>query len=139
MAKRKSLFASVARRPSRKPAKLLPRKSDGIPGPTDNPATNFMFADVAIRAGGYLVRRGIEKSFLANRYGKETAKQIVVNKTLGQSLVSLALAQIATRNVPGAVLVGGGALAKTLLARRKSRLAAKLEGDAKLIDQAHGK
>ena len=139
MAKRKGLFEKLARRPSKRPAKLLPKSSEGIPGPSTNPATNFILADVAIRAGSYLARRGVEKGLLANRYGKDTAKGIVINKTLGQSLVSLALARLATRSVPGALVVGGGALAKSLLDRRKSRLHAKREGDAKLIDQSRGK
>lgn len=139
MAKRKGMFEQLARRPSRKASRVLPAKSEGIPGPSDNPATNFLLADVAIRAGSYLARRGVEKNLLASRYGKDTAHGIVLNKTLGQSLISFALARLATRSVPGAVLVGGGALAKSLLDRRKSRLHQKIEGDAKLIDQAHRK
>ena len=138
MAKRKGLFASTARRPSRKPTRLLPSKSEGIPGPSEDPATNFILADIAIRAGSYLARRGVEKSLLANRYGKDTARKIVENKTLGQTLISFALARVATKSVPGALVVGGGALAKALLDRRKSRRRAKAEGDRKLIEQAHG-
>lgn len=138
MARRKGLFESIARRPSRKPSKLLPKRSEGIPGPTENPATNFLMADMVIRAGSYLARRGVEKRLLAGRYGKETAKEIVANKTLKQTLISLVLARVATNSVPGAIVVGGGALAKTLLARRRSRHKAKLEGDAALIDQARG-
>lgn len=139
MAKRKSLFENVARRPLHRPAKPLVKPTEGIPGPSNNPATNFLLADVAIRAGGYLARRGVEKGLLAGRYGKGAAHNIVINKTLGQSLISFALARLATRSVPGALLVGGGALAKSLLDRRKSRLRATVEGDAKLIDQARGK
>lgn len=132
------LFAQIARRPSRKPPRLLPRKSEGIPGPSENQATNFMMADIAIRAGSYLARRGVEKALLAGRYGKETAKEIVANKTLGQTAISFVLARVATRSVPGAILVGGGALAKTLLERRKSRLHSKAEGDLEMLDQARG-
>ena len=138
MAKRSGLFAEVARRPSRKASRILPKKSDGIPGPSENPATNFILADIAIRAGTYLARRGVEKGLLANRYGKDTAKKIVQNKTLGQTLISFALARLATRSVPGAIVVGGGALAKTLLDRRKSRRRAEAEGDRQLIEQADG-
>ena len=138
MARSSGLFARIARRPSRKTSRLLPKKTDGIPGPSEDPATNFMLADIAIRAGSYLARRGVEKGLLANRYGKDTAKKIVQNKTLGQTLISFALARVATKSVPGAVVVGGGALAKTLLDRRKSRRQAKAEGDRKLIEQAHG-
>lgn len=110
----------------------------GMPGPTENPATNLMFADVAIRAGSYVVRRAIEKNMLQSRYGKNTAHQIIANKTLGQTLLSFGLARLATRNLPGAVVVGGGALAKTLLDRSKARHKERRKGDDKLIKQARG-
>ncbi len=138
MGKHQSIFARVARRPSHKPGKLLPKRTDGIPGPSENPATNFVIADVAIRAGSYLARRGVEKGLLAGRYGKDTAHAIVANKSLKHTLFSTLLARVATGSVPGAVLVGGGALAKTLLDRRKNRLNAKAEGDQALLDQARG-
>ena len=138
MAKRKGLFASTARRPSHRPKKPLARKSASVPGPSQNPATNFILADIAIRAGAYLARRGVEKGLLANRYGRDTARDIVANKTMGQTLISLALARVATRSIPGAIVVGGGALAKALLDRRKNRLRAAAEGDRKLLDQARG-
>ena len=109
-----------------------------MPGPTKNPATNLMFADVAIRAGSYVVRRAIEKGMLRGRYGKDTAHQIIENKTLGQTLVSFGLARLATRNLPGAMIVGGGALAKTLYDRSKSKHHERRKGDDKLIRQAQG-
>jgi hypothetical protein len=134
--KRSGLFASTARRPARRPSRVA-KDDRGIPGPSANPATNFILADVAIRAGSYLARRGVERGLLANRYGKDTAHKIVANKSLGQTLISFALARVATRSVPGALVVGGGALVKSLLDRRKSRRHAQAEGDAKLIEQAH--
>ena len=138
MARTRGLLERTARRPSRKPAKVLPKRREGIPGPSENPATNFLLADIAIRAGGYLARRSVEKGLLAGRYGKDTAKKIVQNKSLGQTLISWGLARVATKSVPGALIVGGGTLAKALLDRRKSRLRSKLEGDRALIEQAHG-
>ena len=114
-----------------------PGKTEGMPGPTHNPATNLMVADVAIRAGSYIARRAVEKGLLRGRYGKETAREIVRNKTLGQTLVSFGLAKLATRNLPGALIVGGAALAKTLYDRRRSRSAQRREGDRELIEQAH--
>ncbi|MBO9509999.1 hypothetical protein [Erythrobacter sp. A6_0] len=115
-----------------------PGRTDGMPGPTDNPATNLMMADVVIRAGSYVARRAIEKGILRGRYGKDVAKNIVQNKTLGQSLVSFGLAKLATKNLPGAMIVGGGALVKTLYDRRKSRGGQRREGDRELIEQARG-
>lgn len=114
-----------------------PGKTDGMPGPTDNPATNLLMADVVIRAGSYVARRAIEKGILRGRYGKDVARDIVHNKTLGQSLFSYGLAKLATKNLPGAVIVGGGALVKTLYDRRKSRSSQRREGDRELIEQAH--
>ena len=114
-----------------------PGSTAGMPGPTHNPATNLMMADIAIRAGSYVVRRAIEKGVLRGRYGKDTARKIVQNKTLGQTLVSFGLAKLATKNLPGALIVGGGALAKTLYDRRKGRRQQRSEGDRELIDQAH--
>ena len=60
-----------------------------MPGPTENPATNLMMVDVAIRAGSYIARRSLEKGMLRGRYGKDTAREIVQNKTLGQTLARL--------------------------------------------------
>jgi hypothetical protein len=138
MVKRRSLLNGIARRPLRRPGKALPKRSEGIPGPSDNPATNFIIADVAIRAGSYLARRSVEKGLLAGRYGKDTAHAIVHNKSMKDTLISTLLARVATRSVPGALLVGGGAVAKALLDRRKSRLSAKAEGDQALLEQARG-
>lgn len=109
-----------------------------MPGPTANPATNFIMTDIAVRAGGYLARRSLEKAMLARRYGTPTAGAIVRRKSLRQTLISFVLARVATRSVPGAVIVGGGALAKALLDRRRNRRQAQREGDEKLLEQAHG-
>ena len=46
---------------------------------------------------------------LRGRYGKETAREIVQNKTLGQTLVSFGLAKLATATCPARCIVGGGA------------------------------
>ena len=114
-----------------------PGEPQNMPGPTHNPATNLMMADIAIRAGSYVVRRAIEKGMLRGRYGKSTAKNIVKNKTLGQTLISFGLAKVATKNLPGAMIVGGGALAKTLYDRRQTKKGQRAEGDRDLIEQAN--
>ena len=69
-------------------------------------------------------------------YGKDTAREIVQNKTLGQTLVSFGLAKLATKNLPGALLVGGGAVVKSLYDRRRGQQQRR-EGDRDLIEQAH--
>lgn len=138
MGKAGSIFERIARRPSHKPVKRPRGPAEGIPGPSENPATNFIIADVAIRAGSYLARRGLETGLLAGRYGKDAAHRIVHNKSLKDTLISTVLARVATRSLPGALLVGGGAVAKTLLDRRKSRHRAQAEGDKALLEQARG-
>lgn len=118
--------------------KETPKPSEEVPGPSENPATNIMLADVTIRAGSYILRRSVEKGFLRGRYGRDAARDMIRKKSLGTSLMSFALARIATRNLPGAILIGGGAIAKTLYDRRKGRRKAQRDGDKKLLDRAHG-
>ena len=108
-----------------------------VPGPSDNPATNLIMADVAMRAGSYILRSAVEKGFLRGRYGSDTARDIVANRSLGKTLASFALAKVATRSLPGAALVSGGLFAKTLFDRGKKRRA-RLKGDRELLDQARG-
>ncbi|GAA4042965.1 hypothetical protein [Parerythrobacter jejuensis] len=99
-----------------------------VPGVSPNPATNLIMADIAIRAGSYLVRNSVEKTMLRGRYGKDATRNILENRSIKQNLAAFAAAKMATRSVPGAVAVGGGILLKTLFdmsqkrrARRKGR------------------
>ncbi|QKG70484.1 hypothetical protein [Erythrobacter mangrovi] len=89
--------------------------------PSEDPVSSLILADAAIRAGTYIVRRTVEKGLLRGRYGSEAAREVLANKTLGQTVLSFGLAKLATRSLPGAVIVGGGAVAKTLYDRRKAR------------------
>jgi hypothetical protein len=161
MAKR-GLFERIARRPSHKPTRPSPAKSGEatggvtdavghgvgklvdaasstpgeVPGPSINPATNLIIQDIAMRAGGRMVRHALEKGLLRGRYGGKEAKAIVENRSLVQTLLSGMLARAATRSLPGAALVGGGLLAKTLYDRRKGKRAAKKSGDKSLSRMA---
>ena len=110
--------------------------AEEVSGPSPNPATNLLLADVVMRMGSYVMRYGVERAFLAGRYGKGTAKEIVRGRTIPQSLVAVAIAKLGTRSLPGAALVGAGLVAKTLFDRSQSRRRAKVEGDVKLIKQA---
>jgi hypothetical protein len=112
-----------------------PAPRDDVPGFSPSPASNLVMADIAVRAGTYIMRRSVEKGMLRGRYGNETARQIVRNRPLAHSLASFALAKVATRSIPGAVIVGGGMLAKTLFDRSRSRRARR-EGDRAMIEQA---
>lgn len=100
-----------------------------------NPATNLIIADLALRGGGRLLRHAVERSVLGAKYDKHTAEQLVRGRSMTQTLVGTALARIATRSVPGAILVGGGLLAKALFDRRKGRAAARAEGAREVGEQ----
>lgn len=113
-----------------------PADNADVPGPSTNPATNLIMADIAMRAGTYVLRSAVEKGFLRGRYGKDTASDIVNNKTLKQTAASVVLAKMATRSVPGAVIVGSGVVVKTLFDRSQKRRRAKKAGDKALMDQA---
>ena len=113
----------------------MPGDDKKVAGPSPNPVTNLIMADIGMRAVSYIVRSSVEKGMLRGRYGKQVARDIVNNKTTGQNLASFALAKVATRSVPGALVVGGGIAAKALfdLSRRRR---ARLSGDKAMIDQA---
>jgi hypothetical protein len=103
-------------------------------GPSPNPMTNLIIADVALRGGGRLLRHLVERSVLGIKYPPDKARDIVKGRGMAQTLIGTAVARVATRSVPGALIVGGGLLAKTLYDRSKKRSAAKAEGE-KAIDE----
>lgn len=160
MAGTKGLFERIARRPSHKPARPKPRGEaaggisdaagrgvskvvgaassdpDHVPGPSTNPATNLIIQDIAMRAGGRLMRHAVEKGLLRGRYGGTGAKAIVENRSLVSTLLSGLLARYATRSLPGAAIVGTGLAAKTLYDRRQSKKSAKRAGDKTMSKMA---
>ena len=95
------------------------------PGPGSSPITNLILADVLLRTGERLLRHSVETGVLGQKYdngkAKKTiqAKKILRGRSMAQTLIGAAIARIATRSVPGAIVVGGGLLAKTLYDRRK--------------------
>lgn len=126
----------MARKP-RKPASTNDTSpGDNVPGISSNPATNLLMADIAMRAGTSVLRAVVEKRLLKGRYGTDTARDIVSNRSMKHTIASVAVAKLATKSTPGAVLIGGGLVAKTLFDRSRKRRAAKRAGDAKLLEQA---
>ena len=92
-----------------------------------------MLADIALRTGSLLLRRGIERGILGmGGKSPDAARAIVKGRTLGETLAGAALARLATASVPGAILVGGGMLAKTLYDRKKRQTEATAQGEAAL-------
>lgn len=98
--------------------------ADDFIGPSPNPKTNLILADIALRGGGMLVRQAIERGLLGKKYAPEKASKILKGRTMAETAVGTAIAKLATKSVPGAILVGGGLLAKTLYDRRKGKRAA---------------
>lgn len=126
----------MAKKPT-KPAKQTKDASSAeLPGPSTNPATNLIMADIAMRAGSSLLRSVVEKNFLSAKYDSQTARDIVNNRSLKHTLASVAVSKMATKSVPGAVLVGGGLVLKTLFDRSQKRRKSRRKGEAALAEQA---
>jgi hypothetical protein len=105
-------------------------------GPSPNPATNVLIAEILVRSAGRLFRRSMEKGLLKARFEREQAVAIIEGRGLAHTLISTTVARVATRSVPGALLVGGGLLAKTLFDRSISRRKARRRGNRQLAEQA---
>ena len=114
----------------------LEEVADKAPAPSPNPMTNLIIADLALRGGGQLLRRAVERTLLGVTYSRADAKNLVKGRTMAQSLIGTAIARIATRSVPGAIVVGGGLLAKTLYDRRRGKGAARADGAKAVAKQA---
>jgi hypothetical protein len=107
-----------------------------VKGPSPNPMTNLIIADIALRGGGRLLRHVVERSLLGLKYSPDKARNIVKGRGMAQTLIGTAVARVATRSVPGALLIGGGLLAKTLYDRKRGE--AEAEGAKEVEDQAKG-
>lgn len=104
--------------------------------PSPSPMTNMILADVVMRGGGSILRRAVEASLLGKALGSPVkAKRIIKGRSMTQTLVGTALARIATRSIPGALIVGGGLLAKTLYDRKRGQAAAE-DGEKAVEKQA---
>lgn len=125
--------ASAAKGPARK-TRASP-SVDEVHGPSPNLATNLAIADIALRGGSVLARRAIERTFLGSKYSPRKVRKILKGRTMTEALLHSALARVALRSVPGAILVGGALVAKTLYDRSRAR-DAKREGDAALDEMA---
>lgn len=114
---------------------LLPGSSSDLHGPSTNPHTNLLIADIALRSSSVLARRAVERGMLGSKYSKRKASAILKGRSFTETLLHSIVARIATRSMPGAILVGGGLVAKTLYDRARSRQAL-YEGEDKLQEMA---
>lgn len=107
------------------PPKRKPSPLDDIHGPSPDAGTNLAIADIALRGGAALVRRAVERNFFGPSLTPRQLRKVVKGRTLTESLLHGALARVALRSVPGAIVVGGALVAKTLYDRGKARKAKK--------------
>jgi hypothetical protein len=105
-------------------------------GPSRNPITNLIIADIALRSGGRLLRHVVERTLLGVTYPPDKARKIVKGRGMARTLIGSAVARIATRSVPGALVVGGGLLAKTLYDRKRKGGETEAEGAKEADEQA---
>ena len=126
--------SETAERPERRRSRRARLRR--VPGISTNPATNLLIADVVLRGLTRLVRRNIEKSMLRAQYEPEEAKRILNGRSIGQTITNHTASRIATRSLPGAVLITGGLLAKAMFDRSQSKRKALKEGSQELEEQA---
>jgi hypothetical protein len=100
-----------------------------------NPMTNMLIAEIALRGGGRLLRHVVERGMLQTKYPPETAKNLVRGRGMVRVLLGATAARVATGSVPGAILIGGGLLAKVLYERGKGTKAAK-KGEREIARRA---
>jgi hypothetical protein len=113
----------------------LPGEPAQLHGPSPNPHTNLLIADVALRGSSLLMRRAVERGLLGSKYPTRKARAILQGRSWSETLLHTALARVAVRSVPGAILVGGGLIAKTLYDRSRSHVA-RAKGEVALHEMA---
>jgi len=90
---------------------------------------NLVVSEIILRSYGRFTRHNLEQAVARRHFDPAKAKAIVENRGIMHKVAAYGITKLATRSVPGALLVGGGLLAKALFdrgaARRKSRRAAK--------------
>ena len=121
-------------------AKSTARKAkqavEDVPSPSSNPATNLLIMDVAIRGLSLIAGRAIERAALRARYKPGKAADVVKGRTLIESMAAQGAARMATRSVPGFLLVTGGLVAKVVFDRSLGRREARRRGEKQLSEQA---
>ena len=111
-----------------------PETATDSPDPV-GPLTRGILAGIAMRAGSTFLKRSVDRGILgaapeALKSAARAAGTAVAaapkpkskgRMGIGARLLTAAATRIATRSVPGAIVVGGALLAKTLHDHRKNR------------------
>ncbi len=117
-------------------AKKAGRKLASVRGPSTNPATNLLILDVAVRGASLIAGRAVERAALRARYNRAKASHIVEGRSATQALLATGAARLATRSLPGLLLVTGGLLAKVVVDRALGRRKSARQGEQQLAEQA---
>ncbi len=110
------------------PAKDSPApdiQADSAADTPENPATNLLAGEILLRMAGHLARNNVEKTLLSRRFEPAKAKAIVDDRSWLHTLAAYGVTRVATRSLPGAILVGGGLVAKALYDRGQARRSAR--------------
>ncbi|MDR2858165.1 MAG: hypothetical protein LBV50_10020 [Novosphingobium sp.] len=133
MAKAKAGKAGSAEQAPAQEQDAASRNAGGI---SPDPMINLVIADIALRGGSRLLRHVVEHSVLGSEYPSGDARRAGKSRNMAQALIGTAIARIAAGSVPGAIIVGGGLIARMLHDRRKSRAGAQAEGEPRVKRQA---
>ena len=90
-------------------------------------ATNKLITRIAQQHGGRLIDETVARLF---PHSRPTAEGEEPKPSFLGRMAGVVLLRVATRSVPGAIIVGGGLIAKTLYDKHQER-------EARLADRAH--
>jgi hypothetical protein len=127
-------LTSSGKRAAQRAAAKTRKGIEKVPGPSPNAATNLLIAEIAVASAGRMARRSMEKGLLKAKFEREQAVAIVEGRGMAHTMITAAVARVATRSVPGALLVAGGLFAKVVFDRSLLRRKARRRGDEE-IDQ----
>jgi hypothetical protein len=103
------------------------RKTDAEDKPKGHPLLRLLTADVALRAGSYVLRRAVRKGLVSGPILSRVADAVPDHKpSTSTRVLTAAASAVATRSVPGALLVGSGIIVHALYTRGKARRAERL-------------
>ena len=109
-----------ARGSKRRAQRLLEKAGAGVakvPPPSNNPATNLLIGDIAMRGVNMIIGRSIEKALLRVRYRGTKASDIVEGRSFVESMAANGAARVATKSVPGFLAVSGALVVKAVFDR----------------------
>lgn len=86
-------------------------------------AANRLLAAMVRKGGGQLLEAAIAKALPEERVAANADAAKTPKKSLLGGVASVVVMRVATRSVPGAIVVGGAVLAKTLYDRRHAKRA----------------